>query len=370
MLSGAPRTQTPTAPAPPASRLGERPLPPSDALVRAWLWAASAASGLLGPLRARRLMVRAGRVGRHRAALADLDGPRLVQERVAALARVRRSGSVGMPAEAALAFVAEAAGPALGLDPHPVQLAGALGLLDGMVVEMATGEGKSLTAALAASVAASAGSAVHVVTVNDYLARRDADRFAPLFAALGLTGAVVVADMDRPTRRAAYACDIVYVSNKELAFDYLHDRLAGGSAGAGIRGRLDALVSGDDPDGRSVLRGLHFAIVDEVDSALVDEARTPLVVSGPVPGNHEESSLRLAAGLASRLVEGRDYRVQPTAMRVDLTDAGRATLDAEVSARGGLWRHEAYREDLVRMALVAVLFYRRDEHYVVGSGRV
>jgi preprotein translocase subunit SecA len=162
-----------------------------------------------------------------------------------------------------------------------VQLAGGRALTGRRVVEMATGEGKTITAVLPAVAAALAGKPVHVVTVNDYLAERDANRLRPVYAALGLTVGLVKQGDDPDSRRQAYAADVTYVTNKELTFDYLKDRIATAASRGDARHKVASLFR--DTRGGLLLRGLHVAIVDEADSVLIDEARTPLIISGGAP---------------------------------------------------------------------------------------
>ena len=157
----------------------------------------------------------------------------------------------------------EAAQRTLGMRPFDVQLIGGMVLHDGNIAEMRTGEGKTLVATLPAFLNALSGDGVHVVTVNEYLAQRDADWMRPVYEFLGLTVAVSKSGQSQDEKRAAYDADITYATNNELGFDYLRDNLA---------------FSIDD----KVLRKLNFGIVDEVDSILIDEARTPLIISGPV----------------------------------------------------------------------------------------
>ncbi|MEJ2322751.1 MAG: preprotein translocase subunit SecA, partial [Gammaproteobacteria bacterium] len=162
----------------------------------------------------------------------------------------------------AFALVREASWRTLGLRHYDVQLIGGMVLHQGKIAEMKTGEGKTLMATLAVYLNCLAGNSSHVVTVNDYLARRDAEWMGPVYRALGLTVGVVIPGMTPPAKRAAYACDVIYATNNELGFDYLRDIMA------------------FSPD-QKVQRDLSFAIVDEVDSILIDEARTPLIISGP-----------------------------------------------------------------------------------------
>ncbi|MFI4921201.1 MAG: DEAD/DEAH box helicase, partial [Gammaproteobacteria bacterium] len=168
----------------------------------------------------------------------------------------------------AFACVREAARRHLGMRHFDVQLIGGMTLHRGKIAEMRTGEGKTLVATLAAYLNAIPGEGIHVITVNDYLAQRDANWMRPVYEALGMSVGVVLANQDPDTKRAAYAADIVYGTNNEFGFDYLRDNMAF---------RLEGKVQ----------RKLHYAIVDEVDSILVDEARTPLIISGAVDDNTE-----------------------------------------------------------------------------------
>jgi preprotein translocase subunit SecA len=257
--------------------------------------------------------------------------------------------------------------------PHrPVQIYGASLLLDGRLLEMATGEGKTATAVLAAAVAGLAGFGPHVITVNDYLAARDHEESAGVFARLGLSCGLVTGDMAPPARRAAYACDVVYVNNKDIAFDYLKDLLALDAARAAPRAALRAAL-GDParPDAAPrplLLRGLRLAIVDEADSILVDEARTPLIISAPEGAAPDPEDYLTALRLARGLAEGRDFTLSALERRVRLTDAGRAALGARAARLDGVWRIPRAREDRVRQALSALHLFQRDTHYLVGQG--
>jgi preprotein translocase subunit SecA len=281
--------------------------------------------------------------------------------------RLRRAGfdDLALAAEA-FALVREASGRALGLRHFDVQLIGAWAMLRGMIAEMDTGEGKTLTATLAAATAALAGRAVHVVTVNDYLAERDSEQMARVYQRLGLTTGCIRQGQQPPERRAAYACDITYCSNKEIAFDYLRDRLVLGGRPHPIALRLGAL-SGGDTGGRLLLRGLQFAIVDEADSVLVDEARTPLILSGMSDQANGEDVHRSALQMARSLADA-DYRIGEEG--VEITDAGLRRLEKLAKPLGGLWSGPRRRERLVRQAVTALHVFERDKHYLVRDGKV
>ncbi|MBT8423271.1 MAG: DEAD/DEAH box helicase, partial [Gammaproteobacteria bacterium] len=223
----------------------------------------------------------------------------------------------GTAAEA-FALVRELAGRTLTRRHYPCQLMGGWLILNGMLAEMDTGEGKTLTATLPAAIAAMAGIPVHVITTSDYLARRDAENLAPLYRVLGLSVGVVTDDMQTPAeRRAAYACDITYTTNKQIGFDYLRDR-----AGGHTRSRLDRLLQrcGETMQ-QPVLRGLCFGIIDEADSVLIDEATTPLILARAVKNSPAPEHYGVALACAARLQQGRDYTQHDR--RIDLTPHGR-----------------------------------------------
>jgi preprotein translocase subunit SecA len=291
-----------------------------------------------------------------------------LRARAAALRPLLRRKGIGDLALAAEAFavVRETAGRAVGMRHFDVQLIGAWAMLRGMIAEMNTGEGKSLTATLAAATAGLAGQAVHVVTVNDYLAERDSQEMGPVYERLGLTVGCVKQGQQPPERRAAYACDVAYCSNKEIAFDYLRDRLVLGGKPHPIAMRLGVL-GGDDSAGRLLLRGLQFAIVDEADSVLVDEARTPLILSGTSDDQAEEALHRKALDIARQMTPA-DYRIGEEG--VEVTDGGLRKLETLAKSLGRVWSGPRRREQLARQALTALHVFERDKHYLVRDGKV
>jgi preprotein translocase subunit SecA len=268
-----------------------------------------------------------------------------------------------------LALAAETASRVLGLRPYEEQIVGAYAAVRGMAVEMATGEGKTLAATLAASVAGMAGVPVHVVTVNRYLAERDAAQMRMLYAMLGLTCGVVTEAVPVQLRAAQYRCDITVCTNKDVPFDYMRDRLVMGRARSNLR-RKAARIGGAAAatGGGTLLRGLHFAIVDEADSVLIDEARTPLILSAEVEDTRDPAEAKAAIEVASDMRAGRDYVVHARERRVTLQEAGRRSL-AGLADRGMPWDSAAERERLVELALTALHTLRRDEHYLVRDGK-
>jgi len=282
-----------------------------------------------------------------------------------------RRALAGEPLIEVLALVRERARRELGMAHFEVQLMAGMGMLHGMLVELDTGEGKTLSATLPAAVAALAGIPVHVITVNDYLVERDAEAMGPLYRALGLSvGTVVDRDPDPEIRRRAYACDITYVTNKQIAFDYLRDRLSRPNRSEALRGEVKRLQQEGQQGAGLLLRGLCYAIVDEADSVLVDEARTPLILSRNVPAPGLEEIARQATRVAARLREDQDYRLSPDGRSADVTESGRARIGELSEGYGGLWNAPLRRAELVRVALTAERGYVRDEDYVVRDGKL
>nr|WP_110808756.1 accessory Sec system translocase SecA2 [Mycolicibacterium iranicum] len=248
-----------------------------------------------------------------------------------------------------LAIAREAAERTTGLRPFDVQLQGALRMLAGDVVEMATGEGKTLSGAIAAAGYALAGRNVHVITINDYLARRDAEWMGPLIEAMGLTIGWITADSTAAQRREAYKCDITYASVNEIGFDVLRDQLVTD---------VDDLVS-PNPD---------VALIDEADSVLVDEALVPLVLAGT---SHRETPRLELIRLVGDLIAGTDYDIDNDSRNVHLTEAGARKVEA---ALGGI---DLYSEEHVvttlteiNVALHAHVLLQRDVHYIVRDNAV
>jgi len=262
------------------------------------------------------------------------------------------------------ALISEVAERLLGLRHFDVQLVGGWAMLNGMVAEMETGEGKTLTATLPASTAALAGIPVHVITVNDYLAERDAETMRPIYEALGLTVGVALASMSEAERKTAYDCDITYTTNKQVAFDHLRDRIR-------LRGKSSqmSLHFLDDRSGL-LLRGLFFALVDEADSVLVDEAVTPLIISRRGKPLFEKDMLVAALEAAGALELGVHYQLNKSERRLTLTAAGEERLESWAEHRVGLWRNTRYRHELIVQALRALHLFERDQHYLVDEGKV
>ncbi len=270
----------------------------------------------------------------------------------------------------ALSLVREYSRRELGMAHFDVQLMAGSAMLHGMLVELDTGEGKTLSATIPSAVAALAGVPVHVITVNDYLVERDAELMSPLYRALGLSvGTVVDSDPEPESRRHAYGCDITYVTNKQIAFDYLRDRIERPNRSEALRGEVQRLRQSTQGDGL-LLRGLCYAVVDEADSVLVDEARTPLILSRDVPAPGLEEVAREAMDIAAHLEEGEDFKVSRDGRSAEVTPTGMQRIGELCEDLGGIWNAPLRRSEMIRVALNADRGYSRDEDYIVRDGKV
>ena len=330
--------------------------------LRAWL----ARVPRLVPL-ARRWRRMVNLANAHEPAMKNLDDAALVETFRSACAPMRRRGFDDALVAQAFAAVREAATRTVGMRHFDVQLVGGWTLLQGRIAEMETGEGKTLVATLPACAAAAAGAAVHVVTVNDYLAARDAEVNAPLYKFMGLSVGVIKQDMPLPERRAQYACDIVYVSNKELVFDYLKDRIAAGDTVAAHLRLRQLYRPGAQPG--MLLRGLHMAIVDEADSVLIDEARTPLIISETRPDELGEALYQKAIELARRMKAGEHYEISRN-HEVWIKPAGEDAAVEWAAGLAGVWKSAVWRRELLQKALSAVHCFHRDRHYIIAENKV
>ncbi len=247
------------------------------------------------------------------------------------------------------ASVREAAKRTLGQRHFDVQLIGGQVLHQGRIAEMKTGEGKTLVATLAAFVNALAGKGVHVVTVNDYLARFHAEWMGGVYRYLGMSVGCVLAGMNEAERRAAYQADITYGQNNEFGFDYLRDNM---------KPTLDLFVQ----------RSHHYAIVDEVDSILIDEARTPLIISGPVEDDPEK--FRRMAKIAPKLEREQDYTVDEKTRQISLSDEGVAHLEKLLDIENLYAPEHMESLHVAQNALRALALYEADVHYVVKDDQI
>lgn len=250
----------------------------------------------------------------------------------------------------AFAVVREAAKRVTGMRHYDVQMIGGVVLHRGKIAEMRTGEGKTLVATLPVYLNALTGKGVHVVTVNDYLARRDSEDMGRIYRFLGLSVGLIVHDMDFPDRKAAYRADITYGTNNEFGFDYLRDNM---------------VVDMD----QMVQRELHYCIVDEVDSILVDEARTPLIISGP--GEKSADLYKVIAHIVSNMKEGEDYTVDEKQKQVAPTEVGIAKAE-KILGVDNLYdtEHGVDFSHHIMCAIKAKALMIRDRDYVVKDGEV
>jgi preprotein translocase subunit SecA len=254
----------------------------------------------------------------------------------------------------AFATVREAARRALGQRPFDVQLMGGIALHEGFIPEMRTGEGKTLTATLAVYLNALESKGVHVVTVNDYLAQRDAKWMSPIYKMLGMSVGFIISNLPDEMRRASYACDITYGTNNEYGFDYLRDNM---------KFRLEDMVQ----------RPFNYAIVDEVDSILIDEARTPLIISGQ--SQDSADAYRSVDRVIPRLI-AEDFEIEPKRKTVSLTDKGnehaeQILRDLGILEEGGLYdAQNMHLVHHVNAALRAHKLFTRDVEYIVKDDAV
>jgi preprotein translocase subunit SecA len=298
--------------------------------------------------------------------------------------------------ERGVALAREACWRALGKRPYPVQIMGALAMYYGYIAEMATGEGKTLTASLTASLWAWSGRPVHVITVNDYLVQRDAQWNEPVYELLGLRVGHVVHETPPHERIDHYRRNVIYVTSKELVADFLRDQIAidalqnyrpltrqnqngvwGGHDGLGsLRTAAQTAVgmlAGPGQRQPVMCPGLFRVLVDEADSLLIDEAVTPLIISNSPDDDANAKIYQAAHDLAAELVENRDFTIDWTVRNCELNARGQGRLDqlSESAGQDGFWKGKRRREELVTQALTARHCYVRDEQYLVDpEGKV
>ncbi len=297
---------------------------------------------------------------------------------------IRWHAKTGVPLKRLLpeayALVVSASKRTIGLEPYPVQIMGGIALFEGAVAEMQTGEGKTLTAVLPAFLRALLGLGTHVITVNDYLAKRDAEMMRPVYQQLGLTVGCILTPTETKERRHAYAQDITYGTAKEMGFDFLRDRLRTGIAGQGQsqRGlfgnnshRDPMLRDGFSSDEAPVQRGHHFALIDEVDSILIDEARTPLIIGLTQPNDAGTVSLfRWCHRAINHLEANTDFSYEPNRRSAYLTDPGcrKVLLLAKPNLIDSIDTERIYKH--VEQALTARYGFLRDRDYVVVDDEI
>ena len=305
-------------------------------------------------------------------ALSDADlQARTIQLRYDLRAALLSESLSAKAAGPAFALIREASTRTLGMRHFDVQMLGAWAMMRGMIAEMRTGEGKTLCATLAAATAALSGRPVHVITVNDYLAERDAEIMTPLYQFLGLSVGVILEGQDAQTRHGIYNCDIVYGSNNEIAFDYLRDRMAMRQKPGNLKRKVERLTPEKTSDPLR-LRGLHFAVIDEADSVLIDEARTPLIISGQ-PSEEAGIDLKLfekAMKIAVNFDEGKEFQIPRGEKRIELRVEGVEYLDEISEGDKDAFRIRVIREHAVMQALTALYLFHKDESYIVRDDKI
>ncbi|MGH8679638.1 MAG: DEAD/DEAH box helicase [Burkholderiales bacterium] len=347
----------------------ERRAPEPDVLARFAGQAGAALAPLLG-LRDGRYASFLARVGALESQFQGFSPEEFAERLHDARVTMSRYGLIEPLMVEAFALIRRSCLQELGVRPYDTQLIAARIMLDNRLAEMATGEGKTLAAAICAATAALAGIPVHVITANDYLVARDAESLRPLYAALGLSVGCVTQPLEFHRRQQAYGCDITYCTGKELVFDYLRDRIVRNREGSDLAIRAAQLNCASTASRPTLLRGLCMAIVDEADSILIDEARVPLILSElrSNPGQHEYH--RHALRLALQLTVDQDFCLDPHRMSAELMPNGRNRVDHWARELGSIWQNRLHREETFCMALAATHLFHRDRHYLVRDGTV
>jgi preprotein translocase subunit SecA len=345
------------------------PLRGLDAMAHRWV--SRAKHSRIGPAYLRREAQAIVALESQYAAMSDeaLDA-RIVELRDVFARRTHKGPEI----RAGLAAIREVAKRETGEKPYPVQIMGALGLFHGQIVEMVTGEGKTLTAAVASTLLGWLRKPVHVITVNDYLAQRDADSRQPIFRRCGLKAGAVTGETQEGMRSHIYRMPIVYITQKELVADWLRDQLRLGRIADPVSTRWRH-SGGPGGGGMSadhlLVPGLHIAVIDEVDAVLIDEAVTPLIIAQPRQEDAQSAMYERARDLAGELTIGADFNVEPAQRRVRLTDRGRDRLTALLKPdEHAIWKATRRREELVEQALVAAYCYHDRQHYQIVEGHI
>lgn len=266
----------------------------------------------------------------------------------------------------AFALIQHTAHRVLGITHYNVQLMTGWIMLNGMIAEMETGEGKTLSATLPAATAAMARIPVHIITANDYLAQRDAHAMGPLYHALGLSVGVVTAGATLDERREAYHCDITYGSNKQMALDYLRDRIRRGNKTGTIREKLKH----NNKQQHTVMRGLCYAIIDEADSVLIDDARIPLILAKEQTDSSQYPVYVQSMAFAHLLEVNTDFVIQAKENKIELTEQGQQHIAELVSTQTEDSSAQAPFESLILLALRALHLLEKNKHYVIKDNQV
>jgi preprotein translocase subunit SecA len=348
-----------------ARRVKEPELRGLDQIVHGWVGWAKNKRRVLS-----RLSAQADRIDRLEPDIHNL-GAEHFREAVGEVRDLARLGRLQGPAlDRAMALTREAALRSVGLRPFHCQIVGALAMCEGLIAEMATGEGKTLTASLAASVWGWMGRPVHVITVNDYLVGRDAEEMSPVYKMLGLDVGHVIHETTPAERFDHYRRNVVYITSKELVADFLRDQITLGNLRSATQTAVGMLIA-PMQQGRLLVPGLWRVLVDEADSLLIDEGVTPLIISNAPQEEGNAELYEHADVLAAALVPRVDFTIDWTTRQAELTATGQGRLDELSRDDGGFWQGKRRREELVTQALTARNCFVRDEQYLVtAEGKV
>ncbi len=345
-----------------------------DAAANRWIGRARHARLDLGHLRREADAVIADES--HWSAMSDRDLDARIEEIRCVFQRRRETRE---EIRAALGALREVAYRTTDQKPYPVQLMGALSLYHGQIIEMVTGEGKTLTATVAAALMGLSGQPVHVVTVNDYLAQRDADNCGPIYQRCGLGSCAIVEQMSEDERAIGYQTPIVYATAREIMADWLRDQLRLGKITDPISTRwlYSTAWSGRHaaPRALTLVPGLRATIVDEIDAILIDEAVTPLIIAQKGQTNPQAELYQRASELAGHLERRRHFTLTPSERKIELTGAGRSAIEQLVAddrelLRHPIWNARRLRNELVEQALVAHHLYHKGQQYEVLDDKV
>ena len=314
------------------------------------------------------------RIAALEAGLQGLSARQLRKESLSLRFRARSGEPLGRLLPEAYALVREAARRTIGMRHFDVQILGGIAMFHRSIVEMQTGEGKTLTATLPLYLHALAGKGCHLATVNDYLARRDAEWMGPIYEALGLTVGVIESQMSQPERRKAYACDVTYGTAKEFGFDFLRDRLLLRRIREGRTDLLGGMLGhgSGEADEKPVQREPYLAVVDEADCTLIDEARTPLIIAAP-PTKAQRQAVacyQWSAEVAGQFVEEEDYEHDHRKKTVTLTAEGRQKVRQlrKPDAMDAVGMIHIY--EYVERGIKVEREFARDRQYVVRDGEI
>jgi preprotein translocase subunit SecA len=270
-----------------------------------------------------------------------------------------------------LAAIAEAADRTLGLRPYIVQIMGALAINKGYLIEMATGEGKSLVGCMAGVLAGWTGRPCHIVTVNDYLSARDAEKLNPFYNFCGVSVSCVTGQMSPDERKINYAKNIVYTTSKELTADFLRDRIKMGNVLNSSQHLIRKLSKQNSTHSESlIMRGVDTAIIDEADSVLIDEAVTPLIISKPRDNKQLKDACLTANLIASSLEQGKDYTVDKKYKNININDDTLMRIQEQLNGFSGIWQNPERCYEILKQALTARHFFKKNEQYIIKEGKI